>query len=338
MPALAGAEVAPRHRAALALGVNRIRIGRVNAADEPVAAVDINPIVVDDAATRRESGPAPTAVVLQAAINLVVRPRIADDVVELAQGHEIMMVPMFAAIVGDVKSAVRADDHVASVARIDPQGMVIGMHAPILARLKLLAAIGGVGESDAADIEQLVVRRIDAKKREVHRPRIEAVDALPGVAGVVAAINAAGLPAILALLLLGVFALPAQLRGVRLGRVAAALAAATTAAKTTPFLERDGEFFLFLAAQDAELDLVANLAIAHLNHERAKFADRLAVDVHDDIVQFQPGLDGGAVVRQRVTFTPLSSSSPKNPAVTNVRPPPKPPRPPPSCGRRARSA
>src|SRR6516165_7698148 len=74
---LTGAEVDPREGAALALGVDLIGIMRIDAADEAVAAANREPILVGRAGGgARAARAAPAAVVLQAAVDFVVEPRI----------------------------------------------------------------------------------------------------------------------------------------------------------------------------------------------------------------------------------------------------------------------
>src|SRR5262249_47415807 len=137
--ALAGAQIAPAHRAALALGIDPIRIVGIDAADKAIATVDVDPILVDDSAARRQHGPTPGAVVLQAAVYAVIQPAVERDVVELAQGHEVQMIPVLAGIISHVIAAVVAVDHVPPVTRIDPERVMVGVNAAVAARPKRLA-------------------------------------------------------------------------------------------------------------------------------------------------------------------------------------------------------
>ena len=175
-------QVLPGHGSVLALGVNDVGVGGVDVADEAVAAVKEEPVVVHrtDAAERVRRS-APTAVVLEAAIDAI-GPAVVDaDVVELADGQDVEVVPGRALVVSGVEAAIAADQHVAAVAWVDPEGVVVGVNG----------AGGGGGEADAAvgappelriaeDEEDLVVVRIDADVREVEGPRVQAVDTGPG--------------------------------------------------------------------------------------------------------------------------------------------------------------
>src|SRR5262249_16472252 len=122
----------------------------------------------------------------------------------------IEMVPVGRAIIGGVESAVAADDHMSAVPRIDPQRMAIRVYLPAGVALKRLAPVVGAIHRDAQDIHILFVARINANLAEIHRPRIEAVDARPGLAAISGFVNAAVLIAITALAILDIFRLTAQ--------------------------------------------------------------------------------------------------------------------------------
>ena len=113
------------------------------------------------------------------------------------------------AVVGGVEAAVAADEHVPAVARVDPQGVLVGVDAVAAVGLERLAAVVGAVQRDAEDVEVLVVGRIDADLAEVHRPGVEAVDARPGLAAVGGLVDAAVLVAVRPLLVLHVLALAA---------------------------------------------------------------------------------------------------------------------------------
>ena len=121
---------------------------------------------------------------------------------------------MLHAVVGDVEAAVAADDHVPAVLRVDPQGVLVGVDAVAAVGRERLAAVRGAVQLDAEDVDVLVVAGIDADLAEVHRPRVEAVDARPGLAAVGRLVDAAVLEAVGALLVLDVLALAAVV-GVR---------------------------------------------------------------------------------------------------------------------------
>src|SRR5207245_9355313 len=105
-----GAEVAPAHVAVLAGEVDLVGVVGIDAAGEAVAAADAEPVLVDRAeAALDERRAPPTAVVLQAAVDLVVPAGVDGHVVELADGRRVDVVPDAAAVVAVVAAAVAAD-------------------------------------------------------------------------------------------------------------------------------------------------------------------------------------------------------------------------------------
>src|SRR5947207_5982394 len=119
----------------------------------------------------------------------------------------VEMVPIGGAVVGDVKSAVAADDHVPAVARIDPQDVAVGVHLSARIALKRLASVLRAIHRDAQDIDIFVVARVDADAAEIHGPGIETIDAGPGFAAVGGFVDAAVLEAVVALAVLNVYRL-----------------------------------------------------------------------------------------------------------------------------------
>src|SRR5262249_59097893 len=119
-------------------------------AAETVAAAPAEPIL----ANRPGIGPGPRwpspgAVVLQAAVRLVVAARVDGDVIELADGVVVQMVPDGHAIVGDVEAAVAADDGVPAILRVDPQGVLVGVDAPAAVGPERLAAVARTAQLHA---------------------------------------------------------------------------------------------------------------------------------------------------------------------------------------------
>src|SRR5262249_37285173 len=119
------------------------------------------------------------------------------------------VVPVGHAVVSHVEAAVAADDHVPAVARVNPQGVLIGVDAAHVAA-ESLAAVGRAVQADAQHIEVPVIAGVHANLAEIHGPRVHAVDACPRFAAVGGLVDAAVLVAVLALLVLHVFFLAAQ--------------------------------------------------------------------------------------------------------------------------------
>src|SRR5262249_47477913 len=156
----------------------------VHGTAEAVAATDREPVLVNGAGeAARIAGAAPGAVVLKTAVGVVARAGVHRDVVELAQGHVVEVVPDGAPVVGGVEAAVAADNQVPAVLGINPQRMGVGMDAAAEGG-KRLATVGGAVLRDAEDVDVVGVAGIDADLAEIHGPRVDTVDAGPGLAAV----------------------------------------------------------------------------------------------------------------------------------------------------------
>src|SRR5207237_5719417 len=121
------------------------------------------------------------------------------------------MIPVGGAIVTRIETAVAADEHMPTIARIDPQCVLIGMHALAGIRTERLSAVARFVKVHAADVNVSLILGIDLDIAEVHRPRIEAIDALPGFAAVGRFVDAAVFKAVGPLLVLYVLHLASQI-------------------------------------------------------------------------------------------------------------------------------
>ena len=105
----AGFQVDASHAAVLTLKINLIGIFGVDQSDKAVAAADAIPIGVNGAGSVFASRwSAPTAVVLQAAVNVVVHRGVDASVIKLTDRDMVQMVPVLHAVVSDVNAAVVA--------------------------------------------------------------------------------------------------------------------------------------------------------------------------------------------------------------------------------------
>src|SRR5947208_3102919 len=117
----------------------------------------------------------------------------------------VEMLPVGCTIIRDVKAAVGGDDDMPAILGIDPEVVLVGVESGIDAlRAKRLAAVVAPPEVDAKRVDDLFIGWIDADDGEVERSFIEAVDAGPGFAGVGGFVDAAGVGAVGALLILHV--------------------------------------------------------------------------------------------------------------------------------------
>ena len=133
------------------------------------------------------------------------------DVVELAEGELVVVVPVGHPIAGHVDAAVVAQDDVASVGRIHPEGVMVDVDGAVVAVVREgRAAVAGAMEPRAQHVDVALVTRVHADLAVVHRARVERVDPRPGRAAVGRLEDAAVLVALGALLVLGVGALAAE--------------------------------------------------------------------------------------------------------------------------------
>ncbi len=216
----AGAQVNASGRAALAFRVDQVRIVPIDGTYESIPTADPDPIGINRPPTTcRPIGSAPTPVVLQAAVHVVVAPWANGNMIELANRDMVVMVPMRATVVGHVDSTIVADDDVSTVPRIHPQGMVIGMDLPRhITGTECLPPILAQVQLGAENPKELLVARIDANLTVIHWAWIDTVNARPGRAAVGGTIDAAVLESILALLELRVGRLAPETRGKRAPR------------------------------------------------------------------------------------------------------------------------
>src|SRR5438270_13452262 len=131
----------PVDRAILAFGIDQIGIIGIDAADKAVAAADRQPIFVDRAAAFADRRTAPRAVVLQAADNPVRLLQAEGHVIKLAKSRGIDVVPIAAAVEAGVEAAIATQQHVPPVARIDPQGVAVGVSSAAEVARKGKAAV-----------------------------------------------------------------------------------------------------------------------------------------------------------------------------------------------------
>ena len=160
-----------RHRVALhaVVGIGQRR--------EAVAEAHLLPVQVADAAVlpnRRRA--APTAVVLQAAVDVIGHVAVDSHVIELRQRQIGAEAPRMTAVLARVDAAVVAEHHAARVLRVDPQRVMIGVgFVPTDERRERPAAVGRDVDDRVQVVEALAVVRVDAQVTEVERPRRDAV-------------------------------------------------------------------------------------------------------------------------------------------------------------------
>ena len=188
--ALTGELVLALDVAVLRLAIDDPLIVLVHEHHEPVAALHLIPVVVDDAA--REAGrarTAPVVVVLKSAADVVRRLEVVADVVVERQRQVRVLDPGAAHVVRHRHAAVVADQDVIRVVRIDPDRVHVvvrregrvGFHRP--------AAVDRHVQAHAAHVDAIRIARIDPDLAEVHRPRVHRADLAPVRAAIVRAIQ-----------------------------------------------------------------------------------------------------------------------------------------------------
>src|SRR5690349_20598821 len=95
---------------------------------EAVAAGDREPVGVGDRTVLATTRPAPRAVVLRAAADVVRDLEVVADVVELAARQVRREIIVAAAVPGDRDPTVVTDDEVVGVVRIDPHRVVVDVY------------------------------------------------------------------------------------------------------------------------------------------------------------------------------------------------------------------
>ena len=189
---LLGAQVAPVDVPVLRFGVNDPRLHVVDCRIKTVAAVNHLPVFIHDAVARqRLARPAPTAVVLQAAADVVGFLVVEPHFVELSDRDGVDEVPGLPRVVAPVNPAIRSRKHVIRIRRIDPHRMVVSVDAPDALRRKSFSSILGVKHRRAQRPDAQVIVRIDPHLAVVRRPRIRIAHLFPRFAFVLAAVNAA---------------------------------------------------------------------------------------------------------------------------------------------------
>jgi hypothetical protein len=186
----------------LRLGVDDVGVERIERAVVAVAVVHELPVVVRDAgagvaglvSARLADGAAgthPAPVVLQPAHHAVGIGEVEREVVELAERELVEVLPRLRAVVRGVGAAVGAEEEVVGIGRVDRHRVEVAVRLARAVRAPGAAAVVGDVQAEAQQVDALVVLRIDADLREVERARGAVADALPGLAAVVRAEEAA---------------------------------------------------------------------------------------------------------------------------------------------------
>ena len=117
---LASPKIPTNDHPVLTLGIEQIRIVRIDPTNETVTAVEIDPILVDRPASPANRRTRPGAVVLQPTCYPVRLLGADRHMIELTDRCGVDMVPCRPAIMACIDASIASDDHVSSIARINP--------------------------------------------------------------------------------------------------------------------------------------------------------------------------------------------------------------------------
>ena len=170
---LASHLVATHHVAVLRLGINDARVTQVGNGDETVAAQNLEPVIIENAATHpRGAGSTPVVVVLHAAAHVVRRFHVKAHMVKQAHGHVLDELPRTRHIVRRRQTAIVTDDHMIGILRINPDAVHVVVRHERRVGFKGATAIHGEVQPHASHIDALRIHRINAQLTEIHRSRI----------------------------------------------------------------------------------------------------------------------------------------------------------------------
>ena len=193
------------------------------------------------------------------------------------------MVPRLALVVGDVEPAVASEDDVARVVGVDPDRVLVGVHARARVCAHSLAPVFGHAEPDAADVDPVRVVRVGLDSAEVHGSGVVAVHAGPAVAAILRAVQPAPLEGVRPLLVLDVGALAAEAR-----------AEGSALARAVAFAQGDLNLHGLTLARDSEWHRVAGHALIDLVDQILVRQDRPVADGDDDVAGEQSAIFRGA--------------------------------------------
>jgi hypothetical protein len=183
---LAGLAVVPADHAVLQHPVYGVRVGRIDLAVEPVAALDHEPVLVHDPVLRpRPRRAAEREVVLRTAVDVVERPAlVARHVVKLGDGQVRFVSPVRGPVEALVDPAVAPDEVVLGILRVDPDLVIVDVLPLLAQRAERPPAVVGHPDEDVHHVQPVLVGGIDDQVRVVLRLGVERVALLPGDAPV----------------------------------------------------------------------------------------------------------------------------------------------------------
>src|SRR5262249_7524658 len=181
--------------AVLRFGIDDVQLGWVYLTLKAVVSQQARPVGGRDAlAAARGAGTTPRPAVLKPAIDPIGFALVHGDGVELCNRQVLQALPSRAAVVRECHAAVVAEDQMTRIARVDPEGMMIGVRALCSVPVREgLAAVSREVQRYAQNIDALIVVGVDTNLAEIERPRANIVAFRPGLPAIVGAEDSAGL-------------------------------------------------------------------------------------------------------------------------------------------------
>ena len=194
---VAGPSIQPHDVAALRLRINNRGVRRIRLLVHPVAEIGLAPVAVQDAdLVLGGARPHPRMSVLSSRIDIVGLVHVHGDPVELTERDVVHFSPVKGAVPRQIESTVTSEDEMFRISRVDPECMMVAVHADVIARrhisigLEARAAVLGHVERRGEHVHAVRVGRVDENLAVVHRSRVELVDSLPTLAAIRRAIDA----------------------------------------------------------------------------------------------------------------------------------------------------
>ena len=171
--------------AALRLGDHHVRVGRVHHREEAVTRAHVVPVARTNPLVRpRVRRRAPRTVVLQAAAYVIRVLHVHADLVELGDRQVAELVPVVGAVPAHRHAAVAAQDQVVRVRRIDPQRMMVQVHAGRRVGSEVAPAVGRPVHAGTAQVHALGVVGVHPNLAVVHGAVVGRAQVLPRLAPV----------------------------------------------------------------------------------------------------------------------------------------------------------
>ena len=197
--------------------------------------------------------------------------------IKLTDRGGIDMIPGRPTIVRSVDTAIASEDHVPTIARVDPKIVTIGMDPSTKILVERRPTVSGLMLCDPQHIEILLVARIDLHDAKIHGASVQGIDTLPACPAIGGLINATVLVSLGALLVLNIGGLTEIGVGVR----------SSGRASGKPIGQNDFDFERLVGPFDLHLEFVVWLMGTDFTHEPFVVGDVFSIELKDHIAGLQ---------------------------------------------------